>query len=276
MTLDPGGTRLLQSVLTNTASEVASFDAATGTLQWKRRFPIFNPGRVVVAPSGTVAYFTGTESTQGGGKLVVFAIDTSDGHTLWRASYRYASGAALTLSPDGKRLFVAGEAGAEFLTVSYVAASGRQLWSTEFGEPGPRYLVPEFMFVVATATRVIAFGAKDGDGRSGFVTAGYIARSGKHVWTRYRSLRQCSQPAGLELSSDGQTIVEAGMCDSKLTVLTMRSSDGAPGWLRQLQGGLNSIASALAVGQDGTIFVTGRVNQGRSSRSDFVTLAYRP
>jgi hypothetical protein len=132
------------------------------------------------------------------------------------------------------------------------------------------------MFVVATATRVIAFGAKDGDGRSGFVTAGYIARSGKHVWTRYQSLRRCSQPAGLELSSDGQTIVEAGMCDSKLTVLTMRSSHGAPGWLRQLRGGLNSIASALAVGQDGTIFATGRVNQGRSSRSDFVTLAYRP
>jgi outer membrane protein assembly factor BamB len=133
-----------------------AYDGATGALLWRARFPgtgssAAEPKEVVLHPDGHLLYVTGWSREPGvSGESFDFATvayDTTTGKPVWTGGYRSAFagfpvdsddlGWSVDLSPDGRRLFVAGYSedpdldplGYGYRVEARDALTGEQLWS---------------------------------------------------------------------------------------------------------------------------------------------------
>jgi hypothetical protein len=129
-----------------------AYSAATGAQLWARRYN--GPGNgdddvssVTVSPDGARVFVTGSSpGGSTGGDYATVAYDAATGAQLWARRYNGpANGgdaaSAAAVSPSGTMVFVtgasAGTAGsADYATVAYSAATGRQLWARRYNGQG--------------------------------------------------------------------------------------------------------------------------------------------
>ena len=135
-----------------------ALSARTGKRVWVKRYDDPNNGgdfpyALQVSPDGNHVFVTGStnNSLPTPSRATTIGYRARDGHRLWISKYRRhktsSVAAALTVSPDGKRVFVGGEVYAydpysvcqtnvsdcDYLTVAYAASTGRQVWVRRHG-----------------------------------------------------------------------------------------------------------------------------------------------
>jgi len=226
---------------------VLAYNAATGTSLWTRFVRGTSGGRdLALSPDGSAVFVTGTDAgAAGGSSFMTTAFGTVTGSRLWQRFYQGPGGTsaanAVTVSPDGRDVFVTGSSTAggsgsivvDYATVGYAAATGTRLWARTYQPPVAASLIKD---------GAIAAGVSP-DGGLVFVTGG--------------------------------TPLNA-TTDTTFTTIAYHADTGATAWLARY-GGVQDFgwATALAVGPAGQVFVTGAAGASDGC-CNFGTVAYQP
>ncbi len=185
----------------DTILALVSLDAATGGVAWVREYASVGSGAwmgddLAISADGSTV-FALVDDTLPGGRAVlsVGAYAASDGTPLWQGEFNDPSGATevawdLELSPDGRRLFVAGGSGNSrgFLAIGIDATTGAQEWlktyDPVFRREAGYYYVPEAFAAVAHPTRQLVYilGPGRDHADADWVVVAYRARSGERAW----------------------------------------------------------------------------------------------
>ena len=132
---------------------VTAFAAADGSLLWRieKGSSSFGSPYVAASPVGNTVYMAAENRYQSRDKILVVALDGSDGSVVWRTRYigtgLGASPRALATSDDGAEVLVTGNQGrhrsyiTSFGTVGFDAVDGDIRWSSAFGGHGYHYAV---------------------------------------------------------------------------------------------------------------------------------------
>jgi len=124
---------------------------------------------------------------------------------------------AIAASPDGSAVFVTGwsrhhSAPADYATVGYDSATGRQLWVWRYAGPG-KFFDEAAAIAVSPDGRIVFVGGTSGifAPGGGYLTIAYSASTGQQLW-----LRRYDVPGGfayakaLVVSPDGRTVFVTG------------------------------------------------------------------
>jgi len=285
------------------------YDAASGATVWTRRHD--GPGHgqdsaccVAVSPDGSAVFVTGYVTLPGRETDVeTIAYATSDGHVLWTTSYgapsqraRAARGRgdtwrvrpsdtpgpygtvphAITVSPDGSRVFITGSSEGKFLTVAYGAGDGVVEWvntSDLSYLPNAGYSIgvsPDGSVVFATGG-TIPFAA------AGFTQA-YDAQTGNILWSALFDNGGSAKSTSLSVSPDGSRVYvsgfDIGSNDFDYVTSAYDATSGGQLWLQHYDGPAHDRDQAhwVSVSPDGQqVFVTG---WSSASSLDYATIAY--
>ncbi len=197
------------------------------------------------------------------------------GTVAWVARYdglgqnRSDRGDAVTVSPDGARVFVTGDSYAgkgggdyDYATVAYDAATGEQLWQSRYSGVGGGFNSANR--IVAGAQLVLVSGQSKGAANEGndAVTVAYDAVTGAQRWVAaVAPARSDDYAKGLQLSPDASTAYVLATSTpivnytalSRATLAAYSTATGALRWQSTLEGGgLNALSgSGLSVSPAG-------------------------
>jgi DNA-binding beta-propeller fold protein YncE len=267
---------------------------------------------IALSPSGDRLYVTGAQNEGLGGTstefrfvsdFVTIAYDTATGAQLWRTAYHGPAvgddmAEQVAVSPDGQRIYVAGESqapdrpdgtsgGSEATTISYVAATGEQDWVA-------RYRVPDSIrnnavgttSIAVQGSRVITSGTYQTRAGSGYevlaIDDDRVAHRGVLVWESTSAPDAFFHPArgGLAATPGGvflagtepSTVSPPGTCppqqtsgaaDAEYATIKLDLLTGVRRWSRTYAGqtGGNNGAFGLATDSGGSrVFVTGQAS----------------
>jgi DNA-binding beta-propeller fold protein YncE/lysophospholipase L1-like esterase len=210
-----------------------AYDAASGAELWAARYDGDEndlAAAVEVGPDGSTVFVAGSSYSAGHlhGVAVTLAYDALTGTVGWIAKYgspqhRWDTGEALSVAPDGSRVYVAGLtagmlADPDMLTLAFDSATGARLWAARYD--GPAGLEDGAMDVVASPTgeRVFVTGHSDGGydlSYMDYATLAYDSETGAQLW-----LRRYDGPAGrgdwpqaMAISPDGARVFVTGHSD---------------------------------------------------------------
>jgi PQQ-like domain len=278
-----------------------AYDAATGSQLWIARY---NSGccgdnyakALGVSPDGSKVFVTGWGGSTSNPDYATVAYDATTGDQLWATTYDGPQHGtdlayALALSPDGSKVFVAGDSGPisngrDYATVAYDAATGAQLWAS-------RYDVgyvdePHALGVSPDGSKIFLTGESTPPGSSyrDYVTIAYDAASGSRLWTQqYSAPRAKSTDVAyaLGVSPDGSKVFVTGKAwygpspaSYDYATVAYDAATGTQLWLSRYDktGGGDDIARALSISPDGSqVFVTGQSFESASG-DDYATVAY--
>lgn len=214
------------------------------------------------------------------------AYDTATGAELWRSTWRsghgYDAPGAVTLSPDGSRIYATGESyrygnplvggDSRMVTIAYDAATGARLWRSAYnhgeGVDYGRGVATSLDGSVVYVTGVSTTNQADLD----FETIGYSAADGKPLWARRYvglGLGGVDSPFALGVDPQGRYLFvtgwSAGSAEFDLDYATIAYDVSGPvahrAWTARYDGigaDLPDEAFALAVDPSGArVFVTG-------------------
>jgi DNA-binding beta-propeller fold protein YncE len=215
----------------------------------------------------------------------------------WEARYDGPAGGfdeafAIVVSPDGRRVFVAGESegnGFDFATVAYDAATGAELWTARYDGPAGGSDWAYGLAVSPDGAWVFVTGPSQQEadllGPADYATVAYDAATGTELWVaRYDGpVHDEDSPFAVAVSSDGGTVVVTGTSDSTssnndyLTV-AYDATSGDRLWVSRYDGPRHDRDTAYQVvtGLDGRAYVTG-FSVGRGDPigyEDYATVAY--
>jgi DNA-binding beta-propeller fold protein YncE len=217
-----------------------AYDAATGAQLWAQTAKGSTVSRdIAVSPNGSAVYVSGWVTQASGASVVTtFAYAAATGTPLWAKDYRGLQASnvanAITVSPDGSQVFLAGHTGgitlnspAYFATVAYAAGNGTQLWART--HPAGIASIGGFTYGAIAigaspdGTQVFITGTTPGfrNGSVNFTTIAYRAVTGAASWlVRYRGRRDFANAMDLAVSPAGQAVfvtgfigVHDGCCD---------------------------------------------------------------
>ena len=291
-----------------------AYNAATGARLWLRRYGgpgggQASPSAVAISPSGDKVFVTGRAPVPGGGAhstrsdYVTVAYDLKDGKRLWVSGhnggpyYAVQRSDVLTVSPDGRTVFVSGPTNAGYVTVAYSAASGAQLW-VRLDQRGRHFN----SFYAASALAVSP------DGRTlltawtgqptvkvnpppALTTIAYRAATGDRLWARSSraTIAEMGGVPAISVSPRGGVVFVSGTRSlggvhryGYLTIAYLIAS-GAQLWASSHlePGRSSSSASGLAVSPSGTmVYVTGASFNlyhlvGGAPAEAYITVGYR-
>jgi uncharacterized delta-60 repeat protein len=261
-----------------------------GKEEWARRYD--GPGsgwdfgrRIVVTPDGC-AYVTGDSTGANGDTDYATLKYSPDGTLLWCRRYDGEGGSAdvalgLALRPGGGVVVTGNSTGAahnlDFVTISY-GADGTRNWVAPYdgsghgADTGDAVAVDDFGCVYVTGR---SRGLTTGDD---YATVKYSA-AGALVWEARYEGAGADDPQGLALTADGVYVTGASeTAPGNLDYYTVKYHlDGTRAWARWYNGPGNGedVAQALALGTDGSVYVTGHAT-GVASGADYATLKYTP
>lgn len=200
--------------------------------------------------------------------------------------------AAIAVSPDGSAVFVTGTSGGHrapvgYVTMRYVAATGRQLWVKRYAAPGTHPDRAAGIAVSPGGRIVFVTGASTLGSSDAYTTIAYRASTGQRLWLRrYDGSGGYSIPRALVVSPDGKTVFVTGISGAEpytpqsndaYTTIAYDAATGTQRWIRRLTGEAhgNNQARNIAVSPDGdTVYVTGR-GYSPASKYDDLTVAYK-
>lgn len=258
------------------------------------------------------AVFTTVKSTamdpnapyDSGATWVVLAHDRVTGRQLWsarRTERPYESPLAVTVSPDGRRVYVAGSSYNKFpvnadvdsriATVAYDAVTGAVLWSQSWDGLPNAVDAGKTVTVSPDGRTVVVGGVTRGDNGLDYVTIAYdAARGGRQLWARTADGLQPNATDslnGIAMDPRGRYVYVTGesngVAEFDLDYLTIAYDlrRGKVAWAARYDGvGVQKQdrADAITVSPDGArVFVTGNSYtsyENRTSQFDYATVAY--
>jgi DNA-binding beta-propeller fold protein YncE len=245
---------------------------------------------VAVSPTDGTVFTTGT--SQGPLDTVyetTTAYDPVTGDQLWTALNQAGGSsdtpASIAVSPDGQTVFVTGFFGDDD-TIAYNAATGAQLWISHFnvkaGLNQAKSLVIGHDGKDVYVTGYVP--AAKGSGND-YLTEAYNAATGALLWqSRYAGAANGNdQGRAVAISRDDSTVYVTGRSTGNGTgyddaTIAYRAATGAKLWVARYNNSKangNEFANAISVGPGGkTVYITGG-SAGKSSNTDFATIAYR-
>ncbi|MEU6074189.1 S8 family serine peptidase [Micromonospora sp. NPDC047074] len=306
--LDPKGKRLYVAGASNQdlwgtprpRFALVAYDPATGARLWSAGYtgPAAThdePMAIKVSPDGSTLFITGMSEAEGsGGDVVTLAYDAATGRRLWEARYtgKEAGGTdfgnALTVSPDGKSVYVAGYTALpdhqlDYLTIAYDAGTGAQKWLTTYDGPGPFADDARAIGVSPDGARVFVTGQSSGvdTGLADWGTVAYDAGTGAQLWTATHNGTSNGIDISADLVASSTAVFVTGSSDtaeagSDLVTIAYDPATGKELWTDRYDGPGRSTDAprALALAPDGgRLFVTGN-STGEGTGDDFTTIAY--
>jgi WD40 repeat protein len=147
LSVSPDGTKVFVTGSTNGIDEAADFatiayDVATGAKIWISRYDGHSaadiPADLGVSPDGSKVFVSGRSDRSTvpfDSDYATVALDAGTGARVWVARYdhagQYEIATALTVSPDGSTVYVAGEAVSDYMTIAYDAETGQGDWISQ-------------------------------------------------------------------------------------------------------------------------------------------------
>ncbi len=150
---------------------------------------------MAVSPGGARVYVTGDSSGRTTTAAATVAYNAVTGAQLWVARYNGPgnegdNATSMAVSPDGSRVFVTGYSqsrttGADYATIAYNAATGRQLWVRSYNHFANRDDIATSVAVSPGGNRVFVTGYS-GSRTTGpdYATIAYDAVTGRQLWVR--------------------------------------------------------------------------------------------
>jgi hypothetical protein len=256
---------------------------------------------VVASPDGSKVFVTGLSYAQGGTNTydyATIAYDALTGTQLWIQLYNGPGnnndyGNAITISPDGSKVFVTGESygsgtGPDYTTIAYDAAGGTPLWTSRYNGLGFHDSAHAILASPDGSTVFVTGGSSDGGIQDyhDYVTVAYDSNSGAELWVqRYNGPGNGPDDTNaIAVSPDGSKVFATGFSlglvgvESAADYATV-AYDAAAGtrlWVRRYNGPGNGRdeATSIGVSPDGSrVFITGGATVGGTSYN-YVTIAY--
>jgi len=218
------------------------------------------------------------------------AYSAATGRRLWVSHYHgpgigpgndYDGASAVAVSPAGSTVFVTGTSTgrrtgqSDCATVTYSAATGRQLWARRYNGPANGFDGASAVAVSPGGATVFVTGYS---GRrptaNDYATVAYSAATGRQLWvSRYHGYEAIS----VAVSPAGTTVYVTGYSGGHADYATVAygAATGRQLWASRYHGPANNGgACCVAVSPAGTtVFVTGW-SEGRTSYG-YATVAYR-
>ena len=227
---------------------------------------------VAALTSAAVLIGPGVGSAALGSPVGSGAAGSRPGSVLW-TSVRAGDGHAVAADPRGGMVFVAGSTG----LVAYDASTGAKLWDNSGGSGRSVAVTPDGHVVFVIKPIHTSGGTWD------FSTAAFDAATGRQLWARRYNGRANGddRPAALAVSPGGGAVFVTGTSQGRTSgrdyaTVAYAAATGKQLWVSRYNGHGHGadIAVAIAVSpRGGAVFVTG-TSSGRSSGSDFATVAY--
>jgi uncharacterized delta-60 repeat protein len=286
MATDPtGGIRLTGQLSStdpwNEDIVVAAYDSS-GNESWTRQYD--GPGMGSELPTAMAVDADGNVAVTGGDFLTV-ALDPT-GNVKW--SDRYGGGSALGLASDAQgNFFVAGihsgsAALSDFLTIKY-SSTGERRWAVTFSRGATASDNARAIAVDSSGCVYVTGDSYAPNTNYDIYTVKYDS-SGNQLWaTGYSGFgARADVPAEIAVDPQGNVYVTGRtMTDtspSHANFITLKySPQGQVLWASTYAGPGNAqdLPADVAVGQDGSVYVTGRSN-GVSPGWDYLTVKYNP
>ncbi len=256
--VSPDGTKVY---VTGTTGELTAtgdyltvaYDSATGSVLWEAQYN--GPGNsndraigIGVSIDSATVFVTGT--SDGGSSLDDYgtvAYDADTGSERWVARYTSPcacddEASALLVSPDGRSVFVTGEAYGvhpyDFYTLAYDTATGQTLWAARVNVKN-KYEDPGYLAITPDASQLFVVGWS-GDGVStddDWLTVAYEAATGVEKWRErlHGADSSIDDPEGAAVSADGSRLyvtgrVQTGIFTSYMATVAYDVTSGAVLW----------------------------------------------
>lgn len=308
--LDPAGERVYVSgasygstpgMLSPSISTVA-YEAATGRRLWSQGYAgpgksFDEPTALRVSPDGSRLYVTGMSAgTDTGNDTVTIAYDTATGAEVWTDRYTGSgSGSdwsnALTISPDGKTVYITGATtldGGEldYVTIAYNADNGQRTWTKQYDGPGQDTDDAREIAVSQDGTKLFVTGqtkGPEGTGLTDWGTVAYDAATGEQLWAATHNGTENTMDIPSGMAIDGKAVYVVGSSANQdtqtdYTTIAYDLSTGKELWSDQYDGpkhGSDTPHAVTIAPDGGRLYVTGNT-EGEGTGSDFTTVAYDP
>jgi sugar lactone lactonase YvrE len=271
------------------------YDLATGTQLWTVSiqdggFEVTTGKAIVASPDGHTFFSTGYAYNGNSEEYMTEAITVATGKKEWAARYNspntgYDESLAIAVSPDASRVFVTGCSGGVYCigtsygTVAYDAHSGKTLWIRTYN--GGAHAIPKAIGVSPDSSKVFVTGTVGGNTAENYGTIAYDAATGTPLWSATYDGPSADRDYAnaLGVSPDGARVYvtggSVGPTKQDYGTVAYDAITGAEIWVERYDGPTagTDVATALAVGPDGTVFVTGQ-SSGIGTFSDYATVAY--
>lgn len=208
--------------------------------------------------------------------LLVGCARDPEGRPAWRADYdgpaHGVDGAlALSVSPDGSRVYVAGlataiGAGKDYVVLAHEAETGRRLWAATYDGPGHADDEATAIDVAPDGGSVFVAGRSRGPAGDDFATLALDAGTGRRRWeARLDAAGGLDDAVALAASVDGSGLFVTGTSqdgrgDTGFLTVAYNPSTGTERWRTRYDGAPEGGDSARALAIDGTgerVFVAG-------------------
>jgi len=274
------------------------YDATTGEQLWASRYDGVGGAdlatAIAVSPDGRAVFVTGESdgpprSNGQANAYATVAYNAATGKQLWASRHdghgegdNFEFAKAIAVSPDGRTVFVTGEASARALagytTVAYRAATGEQEWVRTYDGGGGATAL-----AISPDGRTLFVTGDVGRKRSGFDygTIAYDARTGVRRWVSlYAQPTGNTDARAVQVSPDGRMVFVTGMTDNRIATVAYSAANGAQRWVSNWSlGSINlNAGTAIAVSpSSGAVYVTGFAGTTLygNRRPEIVTVGYR-
>jgi hypothetical protein len=271
------------------AYATTAYRASDGEVLWTKyffdpdvRWFAAEPEAITVSPDGSSVFVTGVVQNDDEKWFVATIAYSSGGAFLWKALWSLRVGdspaggpAGIAVSPDGSRVFIAGDAESStgqfgVTTFAYDAASGQRLWFKRYHGSGSQEDDYGAGLVVdpSGARMYVTGSAGTGSGQVS-VTLAYKATSGDPIWTRRISN---AETFAIALTPDASKLLVAGDAYG-LTTYALNPASGHVIWRADTGPKQSGTALSIAVAPDSSrVFVAGP-SLGCCPGDDYVTVA---
>lgn len=269
-----------------------AYNAGTGQRLWRT---VYSPGRgyanaraLAVSRDGKTVFIAGAApGGRSGLDYVTVAYNAASGARRWIARYtgpgqRPDEPVALTVGPNGSRLFVTGTSkgattGSDYATVAYNATTGARLWVRRYDGSAHGADIARGMTIGPAGGKIFVTGQSARTTGTAYATVAYNAVTGARLWVQRRQ----GTAYAIAVNRTGGLVFVTGQVSVSSWVhpygtVAYRATTGQPVWTTRFTPPTNTmgyafgIGTSIGVGPSGsTVYVTG------PSNLDYGTVAYR-